>query len=150
MFRRVEVVGFRPCSFRWQRCRGEDDGPSQPVIDPTSLDELREVVLGDARGDVPSSVDSEVGTPGQANVEPDECRLLIPEFRVPELGRWNCEGMGHAELGDLYGRGRLRQSGLALMLNRDFLLISRHRLTRRWAAVMNCCARWQRFFCWCL
>lgn len=91
----------------------------QPVVDSTALDELHEVVLRHAGRHVPAAVDGEVGAPRQREVEPDERRLFVPEFGVPEL-IWgdggSVQGVELALLQD--GQGRPLGLRLAALLRR--------------------------------
>lgn len=80
--------------------------PPQPVVQPPPLDELHEVVLRDAGGDVATSEDGEVRAPGQREIESDERRLFVPEFGIPELIWWYCDGVQGVQLPLLEERQR--------------------------------------------
>lgn len=59
--------------------------PQAVVIDSLAFEELDEVMLRDARQNVASTVNGEVGAPRQSQIELDVSRMFVAELDVPEL-----------------------------------------------------------------
>lgn len=139
--------------FRFLRSRSvlyEDDGARVPFpsvlahvvvnfpfqsVYPASLDEFDEVVLGDARSHVSSSVDGKIGTPRQCEIEPDKGRMLVLELQVPELKRIYFRTIRHVEIGYFrHGRPVIIETRMKFLVTLKLLLVEQkvlvHRLRR--------------------
>lgn len=78
--------------------------PQAVVIDSLAFEELNEVVLRDAREDVASTVDGEVGAPRQSQIELDVSRMFVAELDIPELEGRDGRGVVDVEVGQLGDR----------------------------------------------
>lgn len=101
---RVQVLRQRHVHGRRIFLDGFGRPATKPVVQPAALDQLGEVVLGDAGRHVPPTVHGEVRSPRQRQVEPHEHRLFVVKLQVPEMVRVHVGTVRGAEAGDLQDR----------------------------------------------